>query len=671
MLIFLIFIFDGSKPLFDGYEGGVERPHAPLSLPSAVTAVVFLSSLLFPLRRQYRYDQRLYRLSFDVMLGAIEGEQVGMLSLFHSHPPTADYERRPYRADPDSRIRYVVDKQHWEYILEPSQKHSFTAAIGRTCSVPVFKTFDFMDFSWSAFASGIARSTDYSKSLRFVKHLTGNAPREEGFLDGLLNSLVDAGNIRLLDAVISPSLKAHLRRHNPESPLVFSMKFNNCTAIFNIHHTLILAAHRRSSEGFLKSFTFFEEKGIQFDYSLSNFSNLFFTMQSIDVLQALEKRVTDPAKLNAMFELAEIYNGRYPVVPLDANDFKFHIYLARRFAEKMKGVNLNAVFEGIFSSGVRRYFDDNSVPLVEFLSVFVNELGCEVPSLLVETMINWEHAEICITPLLRFFVEMNVRLPPIEFTNALFGNPSSFEEATAVLLLYLKRFPDVNTVSVFSIVLGLPLDKILFVMRPLDDFIAASNNSSNCEECYSSFLDKHRKPDDVEQFKVIMLWLIKHTKSLDEIPLDLLLNAVSDSSLLDWIMSRRDLFRFGESNYVTLISEGLNGCPIEEKTTEVYYRALPTTEVISKIEMLRNANVPYSESLISEVLDAMYVTDGVSDHFEDDLLVVIEYARKELKCAWDEKVGRAAIPYGKFPKIFTHIVLKCPIHACSCRSCAR
>jgi len=424
----------------------------------------------------------------------------------------------------------------------------------------------------------------------------------------------------------------------------------------------------------LKSFTFFEEKGIQFDFSLSTFSDIFFTMQSIDVLQALEKRVTDPAKLNAMFELAAIYGRRNPAVPLDANDFKFHIYLARRFAYKMKGVNLNVVFDEMLTSGLRipRYFDDNSVPLVEFLSIFVNELGCEVPRLLPETIFNWVHEEICITPLLRFFVEVNVRLPPIEFTNTLFGNPSSFEEATAVLLLYLKRFPDVDRVSVYMIILQLPLDKILPVMRSLEDSIAASNNSSISEECYSIFLDKHRKPNDVKQFKVIMQWLIKHTKSRDEIPLDLLLNAVSDSSLLDWIMSRRDLFRFDESNYVTLISEGLNG-PMEYETAETYYRVLPITEIMSKMEMLRNANVPYSESLISEVLDAMDVTDGgATDHFEDDLLVVIEYLRKELKCAWDAKVGRAAIPYCKFPKIFTHFLWeKCPIDACSCRSCSR
>jgi len=58
--------------------------------------------------------------------------------------------------------------------------------------------------------------------------------------------------------------------------------------------------------------------------------------------------------------------------------------------------------------------------------------------------------------------------------------------------------------------------------------------------------------------------------------------------------------------------------PDEEETTETH-RAVPITEMISKIEMMRSANIPYSESLISEVLEAMDVSDRVSEHLEDDL----------------------------------------------------
>ena len=185
--------------------------------------------------------------------------------------------------------------------------------------------------------------------------------------------------------------------------------------------------------------------------------------------------------------------------------------------------------------------------------------------------------------------------------------------------------------------------------------------AANCtmsSECYSIFLDKHREPpNDVEQFKAVFLWLIKHTQLLDAIPLDLLLNTVSDSSLLEWILSRQDLFRFGESNYMTLISEGL----IVYKAANTLLRRIPGTEIIKKMEMLRNANVPYSESLISEILDAMDVSNDY-ERMGGDLIAVIEFARKELKCAWDEKVGRAAIPYGKFPEIFVYLLEeKCPI----------
>jgi len=619
-----------------------------------------------------------------VVIGAIEGEQVDMLALFHNaRPPTND---RSYYMDKLPPLRFIDGKQSWEYPVNVIRECAIFEAIGRTCSVEVFNAFRevFNTFgSWEiimdTLASGIAHSKDYSKSLHFIKHLTRiKIFQENGILGELLQNFVDLGSTRLLDALLSPSLKSQLRRHDPNVPLLLNVKFRECKATFDPFESLVRAATQGTTEGFLKSLTFFEEKGIQFDYSDFYFSKILFRMQSIDALNVLEKRVTDPAKLNAMFDEAEIYDIQNPVVPYVNKHLQFHIYLTRRFADKIKGVSFKALLDNIILEDPKlvHFLGESAVPMVEFLSVFV-ELGSEIPNTFFEDIIYGHSSskKFSLTPLLRFFVEnekVKISLPPTKFTNALFRNPSSFEEASDILVLYLKRFSQVDLASVLIVILELPLEEIASLMGHLDVFIVGSSGSVS-NECYSSFIQSHRKPpNDVEQFKVIMLWLIKHTQSLNEIPLDVLLIGVSDSRLLNWIMSRQDLFRFGESNYVTFISRALAGLSLG-KTTNMLLDAIPVTEIISKIELLRNANVPYSESLISEVLDAMDVsTDGVSDHFEDDLLVVIEYARKELKCAWDEKVGRAAIPYGKFPKIFTHFLWeKCPIHACSCRSCSR
>ena len=638
----------------------------PLLLP--LFLLPLFQHLPFTLRSR-SYDERLlYPLSFDVVKGSIEGEQAAFLALLHSRRPSS--HRNTYYVDPPPQVRYNHDKQYWKYYVEDIDNDRIYEAIGRTCSVAVFEAFASQAIIPHSLASGIASSKDYTKSLQFVNHVTKNKTLGESiFLLELLNRLVEDGNINLLDALISPFIKSKLRRHDPQFPFLLDVKFNKCTATFDPRWALIGAAENLSVEGFLKSLAFFEEQGIQFDYS-SDFSSLFFEMQSIEVLQALEKRVMDPAKLNAMFDKAEIYDSQNPVVPHNNKHLEFHIYLARRFANKMKGVRFNAVFARMFLEDQRliKFFGESAVPMVEFLSVFVNELGCMIPSSLFEDIIHGQGAsKFCLTPLLRFFVENDkakVSLPPTEFTTALFRNPSSFEEATAVLLLYLKRLPQVDLASVIIAILGLPLEIILLLMGPLDVFIAVANCSMS-KKCYSSFLDNHRNLGDVEQFKRVILWLIERTQSLDEIPLDLLLNVVADPSLLDWILSRRDLFRFGESNYDTLITEGLIGIRLEEPTN-TYLRAIPVNEIISKMDLLRNANVPYSESLISEILDVIDVTGAVSDHFEDDLLVVIEYARKELKCAWDEKVGRAAIPYRKFPKIFAYFLWeKCPIDSSS------
>jgi len=221
--------------------------------------------------------------------------------------------------------------------MEFEQDAAVFAEIGRTCNIEVFEAFSSMDILVEQLASGISCSKNDSQVIRFIKHVTGNtALREDGFLRVLLKRVAIVGNTRILDALLSPSLKSRLHVDDPHAPLLLAVKFNECTATFDPLWALYHAANHGSVEGFLNTLNFFEEKGMQFDYSSSKMTNLFFRMQSIDVLKALEKRVTDPAKLNAMFDKAAIYDSSRPLVPRNTNHFQFHIYPARRFAEKMK-----------------------------------------------------------------------------------------------------------------------------------------------------------------------------------------------------------------------------------------------------------------------------------------------------------------------------------------------